>query len=92
MLTLNCRVVLTQDLLWSEVGEEVIMLDTEGGAYRTFDAIGSQIWKQVSTPVEIAGVCERLEQQYNAPPGAIQCDVLAFLDDLLKKNLIQVQA
>lgn len=92
MLTLNSHVVLKQNLLWNEVGEEVVMLDPEGGAYRTFDAIGSRIWKQLSAPVEIASMCERLEQQYNAPPGVVQRDVLAFLNELLKKNLIQVQA
>lgn len=92
MLTLNSRVVLNRDFLWNEVGEEVIMLDHEGGAYRTFDAIGSRIWKQLGTPVEISRVCEQLEQQYNAQPGAVQRDVLAFLNELLKMNLIQVQA
>lgn len=91
MIAIDSRVVANPDLLSTELDGETVMMDAESGQYFSLDAVGSRIWRDLAAPVEVAALCRRLEDEYEAPPERIREDVLRFLNHMLEKRLIQVE-
>jgi hypothetical protein len=90
-LTLDFLVARTQEILASEMGKETVMLDVQKGAYFGMDEIGSTIWGMIKTPVRIAELCAALQTRFSVDAEECQRDVLAFLEDLKKQGLLNVQ-
>lgn len=90
MVSPQDRIVADGDVLSTEVDGEVLMMDVDSGNYYGLDAIGSEIWRRLATPTEVAALCGQLEEEFDAPAAVIRRDVLALLDRLLEKKLIRV--
>lgn len=92
MIELQSVVAVRSDLLWSDVGGEVVIMEVDSGRYFNLDDIGSRIWRQIETPTDVASLCEALQQRHAAPLDKIRSDVIAFLDQMLEKSLIRLQS
>ena len=90
-ISLASVVVRNDGLLMTEVDGEVILLSTAQGLYFGLDLIGTEIWKQLARPMNVAGLCAALAERYEEPePGAIERDVLDLLAELHEKQLVMV--
>lgn len=76
--------------LFSEVDNEVVMLDVISGSYYNLDPVGSDIWKRLQNVVTVAELCDALQQDYDADAETIQRDVIVWLDKMLEKDLIAI--
>lgn len=74
--------------LFSEVDNEVVMLDVISGCYYNLDPVGSDIWKRLQNAMSVAELCAALQQDYDADAETIQQDVIAWLDKMREKGLI----
>ncbi|WP_029010457.1 PqqD family peptide modification chaperone [Azospirillum halopraeferens] len=90
MISIDSRVVANEDLLSTELDGETVMMDVESGQYYALNDVGSRIWRDLAAPVEVAALCRRLEEEYDAPPETIRAGVLRLLDRLLDKRLIRI--
>lgn len=89
-LSASDRVVRSTACLSAEVGNETVLMSVESGCYGGLDEIASDIWRRIENPVSVAGLCDALVADYDAPRDAIERDVLAFLDALRQKQMIEV--
>lgn len=78
------------DLLYSKVGDEIVLLTLESGKYFKIDAIGSRIWELIKQPLTFDQLCHNLLEEFDASPGQIQTDVELFLNRCLDDHLILV--
>jgi hypothetical protein len=74
----------------AEVGDSVVLLDTESGIYFTLEPGGAQIWEMLS-----AGTCEdeiyrRLLAEYDVEPEELRNDISELLSVLLEKGLARI--
>lgn len=92
MLNKTTRISIRSNLLCSDVGGEVVMLDVEKGHYFSLNKTGSAIWEALREPKTIADLCGFLGERYNAPPETIERDVLDLLTALLDKDLLQIHS
>ncbi|HYD97749.1 MAG TPA: PqqD family protein [Alphaproteobacteria bacterium] len=76
--------------LATEVGGEMVMMDVEQGVYFGLDAIGTDIWKRLETPVSVQALAAALAQDYDAPVETIERDVLALLASMAERGLVEV--
>lgn len=74
--------------LFSEVDNEVVMLDVISGCYYNLDPVGSDIWKRLQNVVSVGELCAALQQDYDADAETIRQDVIAWLDKMREKDLI----
>lgn len=77
-------------LLAADVDGEMVMMDVEKGVYYGLDAIGSDIWKRLETPVSAAELAAELVKDYEADAATIETDVLALFNRLVEQGLAEV--
>ena len=89
-ITLDTVVACGGSLVSADVGEELVLLHVEKNAYYDTDAIGADIWYQLEQPVRVSDLCSRLVVKYEVDPETCQRDVLAFLSEALREEVVRV--
>lgn len=89
-VTLHSQVVRSDDFITSTIESDLVMMSLEKGAYYSLDTIGSHIWENIAEPITVDTLCQKLTDQFEVDAGQCQTDVLDFLNDLLKENMVHV--
>lgn len=89
-LSLHSTVSWHQTPIAAEVDGDIVLMSIESGKYYGLDSIGSDIWRRVEAPIEIATLCAALEQTYDGDPVEIQGHVLDLLHQLHMAGLIEI--
>ena len=89
-IDIQTRVVQVKDVLSSAIDDDLVLMSIESDKYYGFDAISRRIWELVSEPSALTDVCEQLLTEYNVDRDTCQDEVLAFVQQLLDENLVQV--
>ena len=77
------------DLSWSQVGDEVIVLDLRSNAYLSINQTGTSLWEMLvdgSTPATMA---EHLVSEFGVEPERARADVEAFVAMLAERDLLR---
>ncbi len=84
------RYMLDPELLYSKIGNEIVLLTVESGKYFKIDEIGSLIWEYIKKPKSISEIKDYLIQDYNVTEDQCVADISSFLDKLISDNLLKV--
>ena len=79
------------DSIATQVDEETVILNSSTGAYSSLDATGSVIWNHLQEPISLAGLVDRIREEYNVEEPQCITDLEGFLEDLLVSGLIDIQ-
>ena len=90
-LSLESQVSRRTDVLTSNVGDEIVMLDVERGFYYGLDPVATRVWELLTEPVRVADLCARLIDEFEVTPEVCTADVTAFLEDLRESGLLDVR-
>lgn len=82
------KFVRSQDLIATELDDDTVMMSIETGAYYGLSGSGTLIWELLEVPRTKAEVIAALQERYDVSLDALQADVEAFIDDMLKNALI----
>jgi hypothetical protein len=77
------------DALSAQVGNEVVLMNTNFDNYYGLDEIGSDIWLRLEQPIAVEKLCSALASDYEGDASAIERDLIELLEDLLKNQLIE---
>ena len=89
-ITLTKTVQRNQEMLTSNIGEEIVMMSIENSAYYGLDPIGSNIWEMLAEPIRVSDLCAQLMQRYEVNEQDCQRDVLNFLNQMRNEDLLTV--
>ena len=81
---------LEPSLLYSKVGDEIVLLTIESGKYFKVDAVGSRIWEIIKTPISIENLCGQLVAEYDVSYEQCLRDISPFLEKINRDNLILI--
>ena len=87
---LNSIVKQSEELVASDMDGEVVMMSIEQGKYYGLDDIASAIWPLIEAPCTVALLCDKLREQFYVSATQCQEDVLAFLNDMAEKEIIEI--
>lgn len=73
------------------VGSEVVLMTLDTGECLGLGDTGSEVWRLMAQPTRLAPLVASLSQAYEAPPGVIEQDVIELLEQMLDRNLIELQ-
>lgn len=79
---------IVEDVPFSRIQDEIILMDVQGGEYINLDAIGSRIWDLLATTPELDELTRILLDEYQVEPEQCRAEIAEFLDDLLARGLI----
>lgn len=74
----------------ADLDGEVAMMSIENGEYYVLDRVASRAWELIEEPVKVGELCAKLMDEYEVDEETCKNDVLAFLAQMNKKGLIDV--
>jgi hypothetical protein len=87
-MTLTERFVPKPDVIFRALGTEAVVLNLESGTYFGLNSVGTRIWMLLEQH-DLSGTLEQLAAEYDAPRERIEADVLALVDSLEGKGLLE---
>lgn len=79
---------IARSLTTTKVGEETIIFDDESGTYVSLSEIGTVIFEGLTEAQTVAALIKHLMDTYDVDRNTCRKDVLSFLNDMVKANLI----
>jgi hypothetical protein len=65
-----------------------VLLHLKSGTYFGLDAMGTRIWSMLKDGVAPPTICERLAEEFDADPQAVEGDVRRFLGELEANEIL----
>jgi len=66
------------------------MMSLDQGKYYAVAATGKRIWDLLAEPRSLGEVCDILEAEFDVTPEVCRNEVLAFAEQLLRNDLIEI--
>jgi predicted RecB family endonuclease len=79
------------DLLASEFGSEVVILDLRDGVYYSLDDVGARIWNLLRQPVTVAAIRDDIVAEFDVEPTRCERDIRVLLDELISRGLVVIK-
>jgi hypothetical protein len=76
----------------TEVNDEVVLMNLVRDRCYGLGSTGSDIWRKLREPIQVAELVVQLQTAYEAAPGQIESDVLQTLKQFALEGLIEVSA
>jgi hypothetical protein len=87
---LPTSVSIPDSVLWQEVGDEIVLLDVEGGEYHGLNDVGSRIWRALEEQPDVGSAYEHLRGMYEVDPRVLRKDLGEFIERLVGMGLLSV--
>jgi hypothetical protein len=75
-----------------EIGEETILLDTQGGRYFSLDPVGTRMWQLIRQHSALRPAYEAMLAEYDVTPERLEADLLALTEKMIAKGLASLRA
>ncbi|MCF4009293.1 PqqD family peptide modification chaperone [Rheinheimera sp. UJ63] len=79
------------EVVFAQMGDELVMLSEEQGQYLGLNTIAADIWNLLEAPMAFAQLCSSLQQKYQVTAEQCETDVQLFLGQMLQHKLIVTQ-
>lgn len=86
-MTAHLRV--SDEVIESTVGDNVILLHLGSGLYYTLDPTAVAIWRHIKAGTSLEAIVGLLAAEFKANTATIEADVQKFLGDLFTNNILQ---
>jgi len=74
--------------LAAHVGDELVMMSAESGAYLGLNEVGAKVWEIIDSPKALSDICAALASEFETTPEACQPEVEAFLVELEARGAV----
>ena len=86
----NSVVSWSEQAVATDVNDEIVLMNMDRNRCYGLGATGSDIWRKLASPIRVSDVISQLNNEYQAPEGSIETDVLKTLAELHSEGLIQI--
>ena len=89
-MDLNTKIMSSEGLVHTELEDEVVVMHVVDGKYYALNAVGSAVWRKISSPICISDVCDAIEQEFEVERDICRRDVLALVEELYGVDLVEI--
>ncbi len=89
-LTLSSTVRRNENIVDAVIDGETVMMSIENGQYYGLDNIASRIWQLAEKPIRIDDICQALQKEYSVNKAQCESDVITFMNDLSKSDVVVI--
>ena len=79
---------LTNEFVWKEIGQQVVVLQFETGAYWTLNETASFAWRSILEGCSVDEVAGRLTEAFDVGADSAREDVKELLRNWLEKKML----
>lgn len=87
----NQTIVRDEGFLISDMDGEKVMLSINSGKYYNLGQVGGRIWDLAASPIPVSKIIDTLVSEYDIERSKCEQQVMSFLDQLWREEIIQVQ-
>jgi Coenzyme PQQ synthesis protein D (PqqD) len=77
-----------EDVVWREVGEELVVLELSTSTYLTLNGTAKHLWESLADGATLDGLIESLADHYRITEDQARADVEAFVAALTDRGLL----
>ena len=78
------------NFLISQLGQELVLMDTKTGDYLGINAVGTHIWNLLAGSKSVQELVADLISRFEVPEAQCKTEVEQFLSDLEKRKMISL--
>ena len=90
-VAVGSSVVAARDPVFSDLGDEVAILDFKSGMYYGLDEVGARVWSLIQEPRTVKEIREVLVNEYEVEPDRCEHDLITLLQRLAEEGLVEVR-
>ncbi|MCP5047088.1 MAG: lasso peptide biosynthesis PqqD family chaperone [bacterium] len=76
------------DIIFSDMGEETVMMSIDKGEDYGLDPVGRRIWELLEKPATVMDIRDDLCTEFNVSAERCAADIMPFMDQLIEKGII----
>ena len=85
---MTSTVTRSDQVLSTDLGGEIVMMDLESGEYFNMKDTAHRIWELVETPKTVGDLVEALQAEFSVDPDTCQKDVTSFVAELQSAGIV----
>ncbi|MBI4638608.1 MAG: PqqD family protein [Candidatus Rokubacteria bacterium] len=89
-IPLSARVRVGEQVVFRELGDELVLLNLASGVYFGVDPVGTRIWQILDERGSLSEVLEALVAEYEVEADRCEADLLEFVTALRDNGLVDV--
>jgi hypothetical protein len=86
------RVQPAEDIIWRDLGDEVVILNVVSNNYFGLSGAGGQMWRHLADHGSIDRTIEALTGEFDADADTLRADLDALIRELEQRSLIEIAA
>jgi hypothetical protein len=79
---------LADNVVWREVGSEVVILDLTNSNYFGLNSVGSRVWRLIAEHRSIDEILTTLLNEFDVHAEQLQADIQELIEQLESKGLL----
>ncbi len=79
---------LTEEFVWKEVGDQVVVLNLDSGVYYSLNPTGSRVWKGLMEQSSLEDIVGKLCDEYRVNEATARKDAEEMIDQFLAKKML----
>ena len=89
-LTPDTTIRRSSEIMHSDLGDQVVMMDLDAGAYYGLNAVGARIWALAEEPVTLSAVVDQLLTEFEVERDECESAVAEFTADLIERKVVEI--
>ncbi len=86
----NQKITISEDVLTSQVEDELVLLHLERESYYGLDAVGLRMWTVLLESETIEEGVRKLLKEYDVDENTLRQDVLSLVEKLVEHGVVNV--
>jgi hypothetical protein len=84
------RVFTAQHQVWTDLGNEIAILNLDSGIYYGLNEVGAYVWNFISEPRTVLQIHGHIRTRYDVDPDRCYRDLVGLLKQLAEAGLIKL--
>ena len=90
MVALEARITVPEDVLFTEVSGQAVLLSTRTGKYHGLNEVGTRMWSLLARDGQVGVACQALLAEYEVGEEQLQRDLLGLVDELVSHGVLRI--
>ncbi|QXP82899.1 PqqD family protein [Methylococcus sp. ANG] len=86
----DMMITISEEVVFEKVGDEMVLLNLETGAYFGLNPSGSRMWELLVATKSPVRVVESMHHEYDVAVDVLEQDLANLISELKEKKLIEV--
>ncbi|MFC1879678.1 PqqD family protein [Chloroflexota bacterium] len=90
MTDIKSRVIISDQVMFRDLGDEMVLLNIETGKYFGLDDVGARLWALLEEHGSLDLAFQTLLGEYEVSEHQLQADLIRLVDELAAQQLLVV--